>query len=165
MTIKILVPFDFSEPSEKALLHAFRLSSLISVENEIILLHVIEEISSRMALEAAFGSDGWKKEEEKLRKNGTDLSRYEKEIIDQMQKEMSALLSDTNIQYKPFAIRYVCKIGGNPADRILEIARSEACDFIILGNVGHTGLAKMFNLGSVSREVLEKAPCPTTVVH
>lgn len=166
MALKILVPFDFSEPSEKALKHAVKLSGLISAENEIILLHVIEELSTRMALEEAFGSGRWKEEEEKRKRDGSELSRYEKEILLHMQSEAGAIADEAGGKRStPLVIRYLCKVGGRPADRIIEIAKEEKCDFIILGNVGHTGLSKMLSMGSVSREVLEKAPCPATIVH
>ncbi len=163
--MKILVPFDFSEPSEKALRHAIRLSGLLSVENEVILLHVIEELSTRMALEEAFGSGRWKEEEEKRKKDGTELSKYEKEILLHMESEASAIAKEAGSQRStPLVIRYLCKLG-RPAGRIVEIAKEENCDFIVLGNVGHTGLSKMLSMGSVSREVLEKSPCPATIVH
>lgn len=166
MVLKILVPFDFSEPSEKALKHAVTLSGLLSAENEIILLHVIEEISTRMALEEAFGAGRWKEEEEKRKRDGTELSRYEKEIVDHMEKEGSAIAEEVGGQRStPLAIRYLCKVGGRPADRIVEIAKEEKCDFIVLGNVGHTGLSKMLGMGSVSRQVLERSPCPATIIH
>jgi nucleotide-binding universal stress UspA family protein len=167
VVLKILVPFDFSEPSEKALRHAVRLSGLLYAENEIILLHVIEELSTRMALEEAFGTSRWKEEEEKRRKEGgTELGRYEKEILLHMESEACAIADEVGGKRSmPLVIRYLCKVGGRPADRIVEIAKEEKCDFIVLGNVGHTGLSKMLKMGSVSREVLERAPCPTTVVH
>lgn len=166
MVLKILVPFDFAEPSEKALRHAVKLSGLLSAENEIILLHVIEELSTRMALEEAFGAGRWKEEEEKRKRDGTELGRYEKEILLHMQSEASAIADEVGGQRStPLVIRYLCKVGGRPADRIVEIAKEEKCDFIVLGNVGHTGLSKMLKMGSVSREVLERTPCPATVVH
>lgn len=63
------------------------------------------------------------------------------------------------------AMRYLIRVGGRPADRILEVAKEENCDLVVLGSVGHSGLSKMLKMGSVSREVLEKSPCPATIVH
>ena len=168
MIIKILVPFDFSEPSAKALKHAVRLSGLLSAENKIILLHVIEELSTRMALEEAFGSGKWKEEEEKHKKegNGTELGEYERELVEQMERQPTKIAREADVNgNRSLARRYLCRVGGRPMDRILEVAKEENCDFIVLGNVGHVGLSKMLSMGSVSREVLEKAPCPATIVH
>lgn len=163
--MKILVPFDFSEPSEKALKHAMTLSGLMSAQNEVVVLHVIEELSTRMALEQAFGTGGWKEEEERRKKEGTEteLGEYEHDLIDQMERHATRIAREAGARAP--AMRYLIRVGGKPAERILEVAKEESCDLIILGSVGHTGLAKMLKIGSVSREVLEKSPCPATIVH
>lgn len=163
--MKILVPFDFSEPSTKALRHAMSLSGQMSAQNEIVVLHVIEELNTRMALEEAFGSGRWKEEEEKRKKEGagTELGEYEQDLVDQMERQATRIARE--IGDRAPVMTFLVRVGGRPADRILEVAKEENCDFIVLGSVGHTGLSKMLKMGSVSREVLEKSPCPATIVH
>jgi nucleotide-binding universal stress UspA family protein len=162
--MKILVPFDFSEPLAKALRHAMSLSGQMSAENEIFVLHVIEELSTRMALEA-FGSGRWREEEERHKKEGagTELGEYEQDLVDQMERQATRIARE--IGGRAPVMTFLVRVGGRPADRILEVAKEENCDFIVLGSVGHTGLSKMLKMGSVSREVLEKSPCPATIVH
>jgi len=39
----------------------------------------------------------------------------------------------------------------------------EKIDLIIIGNVGRSGISKIRTLGSVSRSVSERAPCPAMI--
>jgi len=54
-------------------------------------------------------------------------------------------------------------VGGDPAARIIEVARAERTDLIIVGNKGMTGASRF--LGSVPKEVLEKAQCDVLVAR
>ena len=54
---------------------------------------------------------------------------------------------------------------GHPAERIVEVARARKVEMIVLSLQGLHGLNRMRSLGSVSRRVLENAPCPVIVVH
>lgn len=53
---------------------------------------------------------------------------------------------------------------GEPADELLEAARTFDADLIVVGSVGLTGSAR-FLLGSVASSVLHHAPCDVLVVH
>ena len=53
---------------------------------------------------------------------------------------------------------------GNPAERILEIAKTEKPLLIILGLRGLHGVARIRSLGSVARRVIENSECPVLVV-
>lgn len=50
-----------------------------------------------------------------------------------------------------------------PPRRIIRIAMDEACDLIAIGSRG-LGSRQAWILGSVSRRVIEEAPCPVLVV-
>jgi nucleotide-binding universal stress UspA family protein len=52
---------------------------------------------------------------------------------------------------------------GNAADEILRVARETACDLIVMGTRGHTGLRRLLQ-GSVARKVAQGAPCPVLAV-
>ncbi|NJP05330.1 MAG: universal stress protein [Chloroflexaceae bacterium] len=53
---------------------------------------------------------------------------------------------------------------GPPASAILEVAETEGFDLIIMGSRGHNPVVSLL-MGSVSREVSQKAHCPVMVVH
>jgi nucleotide-binding universal stress UspA family protein len=53
---------------------------------------------------------------------------------------------------------------GDPAERIIEVARDRHADLIVVGSRGHGRFAGLL-LGSVSQKVVSHAPCPVTVVR
>jgi len=52
---------------------------------------------------------------------------------------------------------------GDPADRIVEVARHEQADLIVLGSKGMQGRRRV--LGSVPNKVSHHAPCDLLIVH
>ena len=52
---------------------------------------------------------------------------------------------------------------GDPADALVEIARTEAADLIVLGSLGMQGARRV--LGSVGNKVSHNAPCDLLIVQ
>jgi nucleotide-binding universal stress UspA family protein len=52
---------------------------------------------------------------------------------------------------------------GDPASPIIKVAEEMACDLIVLGTHGRTGLGRVL-MGSVAEHVMRSAPCPVLVV-
>jgi len=52
---------------------------------------------------------------------------------------------------------------GDPRETLLDVARAERADLIVVGSHGRSGIAKMM-LGSVSSHVVTHAPCSVLVV-
>jgi nucleotide-binding universal stress UspA family protein len=52
---------------------------------------------------------------------------------------------------------------GDPAATIVKVAEETACDLIVLGTHGRTGLKRVL-MGSVAEHVMRSAPCPVLVV-
>ena len=55
-------------------------------------------------------------------------------------------------------------IVGDPAEQILDFAKDDKADLIVLGSRGHGRLAGLL-LGSVAQKVVALANCPVLVVH
>jgi nucleotide-binding universal stress UspA family protein len=53
---------------------------------------------------------------------------------------------------------------GAPAAKILEVAKIEKVDLIIMGAHGRKGLDKAI-FGSVADKVVQAAPCPVVTIH
>jgi nucleotide-binding universal stress UspA family protein len=54
---------------------------------------------------------------------------------------------------------------GDPATEIIQLARSEGADLIVMGTHGRTGLTRLM-MGSVAEAVVRRAPCPVlTLKH
>jgi nucleotide-binding universal stress UspA family protein len=54
-------------------------------------------------------------------------------------------------------------VDGDPAKAILNAAKENHCDVVVMGSHGRTGLGRLL-MGSVAEEVVRKAPCPVLVV-
>jgi nucleotide-binding universal stress UspA family protein len=52
---------------------------------------------------------------------------------------------------------------GDPASEIVNLAKSEQADLIVLGTHGRTGLARLL-MGSTAEQVLRHAPCPVLAI-
>ncbi len=58
-----------------------------------------------------------------------------------------------------------CKVAlGDPAQHIVEVARSIRADMIVMGSRGRSQVQELL-LGSVSNKVVHHAPCPVTIVR
>ena len=54
-------------------------------------------------------------------------------------------------------------VNGDPREELIELARRERSDLIVVGSHGRTGLTKLV-LGSVSSHIVTHAPCTVVVV-
>jgi nucleotide-binding universal stress UspA family protein len=52
---------------------------------------------------------------------------------------------------------------GNEAEEIARLADEAACDLIVMGTHGRTGLGRML-MGSVAEKVVRQAPCPVLTI-
>jgi universal stress protein A len=95
----------------------------------------------------------------------TSLEAYKKE---QLFKEPSSpyLLDDWNRlrEYAvPHVVIYPHVLEGEPSEQIVQLATSLACDFIVIGSHGRTGLRRLL-MGSVAEQVLRHAKCQVVIV-
>ena len=54
---------------------------------------------------------------------------------------------------------------GYPEDKIIEMTTEENVDLIVIGTTGLKGISKIKALGSVARNVSERAICPVLLVR
>ena len=155
---KILVPYDDSEPSNKALDHAVNIAK-ISGQSEVIVLYVIAEYPHYHFIERPARSI---KTGEK-----TTLSQYLKEAYELIRERANDVLEKKKEEIKKKAgLEIRTKVlAGHISDTIIDFAAKEEVDLIVIGNVGRTGISKIKMLGSVSRSVSERAPCPVMIIH
>ncbi len=52
---------------------------------------------------------------------------------------------------------------GDPAKQIVRVASEIGCDLIVMGTHGRGGLGRLL-LGSITRQVMRRAPCPVVTV-
>jgi nucleotide-binding universal stress UspA family protein len=99
--------------------------------------------------------------------NTKSTREYLKELYARMKNDATALLDRKKkeiIEKGVGNVRTQVSVG-HPAEQILAQAEAEKADLIIIGSVGRTGIAKVKTLGSISRRISERAPCPVMIVH
>jgi nucleotide-binding universal stress UspA family protein len=160
---KILVPYDGSQPSENAVKQAIELANDLSGRSEIILLNVVEEVvlPPVMLHSLRFRSQ--------ITGDEITITGLTKELRQQMKEAGIKMLNEKHQQLST-KIRNNVEMKtkvlvGYPSDKIIEYAKEENVDLVIIGNVGLSGVSKFKALGSVSRSVSERAPCPVIIVH
>jgi nucleotide-binding universal stress UspA family protein len=138
---KIVAPTDFSELSKLGLHYAFEVARDTSAE--VIVYHVID-----------FSSE-W------ADKRGDVMAHPD--LLQHWRKNLEAFLADNFAEYMNLVdVRPMIEIGG-PVQNIVEKAREEGADMIVMSTHGRTGLDHII-LGSVTEKVVARAPCPVLVV-
>lgn len=136
MFTRILVPIDFSAPSDAALAYARRLAG--TRDTALHLLHVAG---------ATF-----------LRAVTADPRDRDTAVLNRL----DTLLSDED--RRRFRVLAAVEHSDEPADEIVRYARLEGIDLIVMGTHGHTGVAHIL-LGSVAEKVVRVAPCPVLTLR
>lgn len=169
---KILVPYDSSATSNKALSNAFEIAK-ISEESvrirkhsgiiDIILLHVIPEIH----VPYSFIGSPLTRLSEKTGERIT-IREYLKELYQEMKRSAIKMLDQKTREYMVNVenIKVHPKVTiGLPADKIMEMVEEQNADLIVIGTIGLKGVSKIKALGSVARNVSERAKCPVMLVR
>lgn len=138
---KILVPVDFSECSRKALQYALGFARQFG--SEIVLLHVVSPAF-------VYGEYGV-----------VDLAGVEAEMVKTSDQELEKWVE----QEMASGVRFTSRTAqGQIMSEVVDLARDEGIDLIVLSTHGRTGLRHVL-LGSVAEQVVRHAPCPVLVVR
>ena len=172
---KILVPIDSSDHSTLALQWGISLAQKYGAQ--LLLLHVIpkavEEVSTQgpgAYLHAYPPLEGttlpYFSYEGELRQGLATRSRLsppETVFIDYVEKTETELADLVRTHLTDPGAATVKVTVGKPAEEILQVARDEAVDLIVMGTHGRTGLRHVL-LGSIAETVVRTAPCPVFTV-
>jgi nucleotide-binding universal stress UspA family protein len=145
MFTRILVPTDFSDPSDAALDYARALADKFG--GSLHLLHVIEPVYAR----GAFSNEVY---------IGAAPGAYELLATDAQAKLADRVLPSDRTRYGTTTE----VITGLSAETIVEYAADHHIDLIVMGTHGRTGLAHLV-MGSVAEHVVRRALCPVLTVR
>ena len=137
----ILVPLDFSETAQKALVYACKFAEQFGAK--IILLAVVEPFVSPDF--AAF-----------------PLVMEPEKVTRATQARLDTLIKKAGLPRR--LIERTLVRHGSPFYEITEAARTLKVDLIVLTTHGHSGLKRVL-LGSTAERVVRHAPCPVLVVR
>ncbi|HEY3526304.1 MAG TPA: universal stress protein [Nitrososphaeraceae archaeon] len=155
---KILVPYDGSKFSDKALENAIGIAKMSGQNTELILLHVTPYIPIPLTFERPvyYAKTG----------KSIPLTQYIEELTKEMEENASTMMDEVKKKYtdKEIKIENVL-LHGYPPEKIIEFANEQRVDLIVIGSVGLSGFSRVKALGSVSRNVSERASCPVLIVH
>jgi nucleotide-binding universal stress UspA family protein len=139
---KILVPLDGSELAEKALGHAEELAK--TFDAEIILFEVSPLLPIYGAPELVMPLVVDEKQTERA-------ERYLTNLAEDMKK-------------RGFKVRAEVKTGLQVAAEIIDFAKENGVDLIVMCTHGHSGITRWV-LGSVAHKVLTRAETPILLIH
>jgi nucleotide-binding universal stress UspA family protein len=139
----ILVPIDFSEPSDSALVYGRTLARTFNARLHV--LHVVDD-SAFLA-----GVDGYAL-------NGRTVLA---DMTDEAEKQLLTCLTEEDWR-DPKTITEVWT--GAAAPGIVDYARQEAIDLIVMGSHGRGFISGLLT-GRVAEKVVRIAPCPVLTVR
>jgi nucleotide-binding universal stress UspA family protein len=143
---RILVPTDFSEPSDAALDYATALARTVGASLH--LLHVFDDAyasASALAVEM--------------------YAPIPADLRERLLEEGKARLRERAIALDDQGIHATAAVyTGPPAAAIADYAAAQRIDLIVMGTHGRGGVAHLL-LGSVAERVVRTAPCPVLTVR
>ncbi len=90
-----------------------------------------------------------------------NIEGFQQQAMDAARKKMAV---DAQEMFKDFAKLETRVELGSPAEKILEVAKKEKIDLIIMGAHGRKGLERAI-FGSVADKVVVNAHCPVMTIH
>ncbi len=89
---------------------------------------------------------------------------YPPEVLADMTQHHEELCADAQAELERAGLAATHRVlQGDPREVLVDVARAESADLIVVGSHGRTGLAKLL-LGSVASHVVSHAPCSVLVV-
>ena len=161
---KILYATDLSETALHAFHYAVNLADTYGAG--ITILYVIAETASEEFISSMINARTLKEIKNRhyseARENLIGKKRKHvaiKEILQAFSDEVTAKAEDQTAVTDEILIRE-----GPPAETILETAKAQNCDLIVLGTHGQGGMAKIL-VGSIAKQVLRHADVPVLVIR
>lgn len=140
---KVLVPIDFSDYSKSALKYAISLTKIFNAE--IILIYVVEPVI--YPPDFSMGQIAIP----------TVTSEWDERAKEELNKLAKTEFTDAA------NVKTIVKTG-KPFVEIIETAREENIDLIIIATHGHSGVEHIL-FGSTAEKVVRKAPCPVLTLR
>ncbi len=155
----ILVPTDFSDSANAALVQAVKLAGLSG--GKITLLHVIfiEKIKDDL-----LGIDALENLTRVLNTPASEAPYTPTNPVEALSEAAQQRLRETIAKFAPGIKIETAVVEGRPSVEIVKYAAKHGVDLIVMGTQGRSGLGRAF-MGSVADNVIRQAECPVMVVR
>jgi len=140
---KILFPIDFAEKFETLL--PWVSTYVNTFDATLYVLFVAQDLTDFSSFHVPHGN----------------LQQFQDEAMKAAKEKMSATAKEAFKTFKKVEARVA---QGSPAEKIVETAKKEGVDLIIMGTHGRKGLERAI-FGSVCDKVVRTAPCPVLTVN
>lgn len=149
----ILVPFDGSEYSKRAMDEAIEMSKKLGSK-----LHILTAVTVSAVRPPGIILSGMAR--------GKSATKTTEAFVKKAVDEANSMMLESVEYCKRKGADAIYKVTAeSPAKAILDYAKKTDSDLIVMGSQGLRGIDKVRVLGSVSRHVLENSPCPVIIVH
>lgn len=139
---KILCPVDFSQFTQDVINYAVDLAKKYDAELHV--MHVVPNMTYFTPYESFLTPE--------------NLVAVEKNIQDEVENNFAKLLKNETVPTRTI-IRT-----GVPFVEIIDYAKSESIDLIVMGTHGHSGIEHIL-IGNVAEKVVRKSPCPVMTIR
>ncbi len=140
---KILFPIDFAENFETLL--PWVSTFVTGFDATLYVLFVAQDLGDFSSFHVPHGN----------------LQQFQEEALKAAQKKMSATAKEDFKAFKKVEARVA---QGSPAEKIIETAKKEGVDLIVMGTHGRKGI-ELAIFGSVCDKVVRNAPCPVLTIN
>ncbi len=154
----ILIPYDGSEHSNKAVDYAVKIAETCS--STILLFHIIDEVSLPPTIHSIRFTS-------KITGEEVSKEAYLKELHQELKNEMLRTLETVRIEYKDVpnvTINVEVELGYPPESIVKKIDEGKF-ELLVMGTVRLRGISKLHAMGSVARKVSEICSCNVLLVH
>jgi nucleotide-binding universal stress UspA family protein len=141
----VLVATDFGEPAEAAVMYGRALARAFGATLHV--LHVVQDV-----YHASYGSEFYIPEDPDV----------QHEVNEAVRKQLDTVVREATED--GMTIRSALRMSNAPAPTIVQFAKDQNIDLIVMGTRGRKGVAHLL-LGSVAEHVVRTAPCPVLTVH
>lgn len=139
---RILLPIDFTEHCDRAAMHAAWLAR--RSEGTLHLAHVVEN-----PLDPIYTPD--------------EVQHWV--VVEHANKKAREMLEDAaRTCLPPDAARQLHVLGGDPSEKLVELAAAIRADLIVMSTHGTSSIAHLL-LGDIAEKVARHAPCPVLLVR
>ena len=148
----ILVPHSGTPAGDNELKHAIHIAK--NSNAKIFILHIVEDVPH-----GPLGFGLHSSEMDKIKKQVKEVIRDMKDVMKKEMLKRVKICEKNNIKAE-FEV-----VVGLPAEEIMKVVSDKKIDLIVMAKRRKLkGIKKLLALGSVTRKVLEHAPCPTLVL-